>query len=216
MANLPWFKLYGLDYLNSPTIARLTGCERSCWVTLMCYAATRSNSIEFLDEETLLLKSGIQKDTPDWEKTQGVLQKFIKFKMITLDNEAITLLNFEKRQELSLTSYQRVKRYRDKKRDDNEMIQNDNDRVEESRVEEIRIEKSIHGEFKNVLLTPDEHGKLITKLGEKNTYLLIEELSGYLASKKVKYASHYATLLNWARRKIVEHINKPTKGKQIV
>lgn len=220
MANLPWFKLYGLDFLNSPTIARLTGNERSCWVTLMCYAATRDNNIEFLDEETLLLKSGIQKNTTEWEQTLGVIEKFVKFKMITVDNEMITLLNFEKRQEINLTPYERVKRYREKKRDDNEVIQNDNDRVDKIREEEIRIEKNIYGEFKNVLLTPEEYQKLILKLGDKNTNFLIEELSGYIKSlgKKgeLKYKDHYATIQNWARRKIVEHINKPTKGKQII
>jgi hypothetical protein len=68
--------------------------------------------------------------------------------------------------------------------------------------------KLIYGEFKNVKLEKDEYDKLIEKYGEKNTQVLIEELSGYMASKKTKYASHYAVLLNWARRKIQEYTQK--------
>lgn len=74
---------------------------------------------------------------------------------------------------------------------------------------------NIYGEFQNVNLTEEEYSKLIEKIGEVNTKLLIEELSGYMASKKTKYHNHYATLLNWARRKVVEHKEK-TKTRTIV
>lgn len=80
---------------------------------------------------------------------------------------------------------------------------------EENSIEESRIEeKHIYGEFENVKLSKIEHSKLVEKLGEKNTKILIEELSGYMASKKTKYVSHYATILNWARRKIEQHNTK--------
>lgn len=72
---------------------------------------------------------------------------------------------------------------------------------------------SIYGEFKNVKLTEEEYQKLIEAIGEPNTKLLIEELSGYMASKKKKYGSHYATIKNWARRRIIENVtNKKGKG----
>jgi len=71
-------------------------------------------------------------------------------------------------------------------------------------------DKLIYGEFENVFLSLEEYDKLIEKLGESNTKLLIEELSGYMASKKTKYSSHYATLLNWSRRKNeIKNQNKP-------
>ena len=85
-------------------------------------------------------------------------------------------------------------------------------RIEENRIEENRIEeinKCTLGEFKNVKLKKEEFDKLIEKLGEDNTKKLIEELSGYMASKKTKYINHYATLLNWSRRK---EENKKGKG----
>lgn len=75
--------------------------------------------------------------------------------------------------------------------------------------------KNIYGEFENVSLTEEEHQKLLDKYGEKNTNILIEELSGYMASTKKKYASHYATILNWARRKIQTVQEKTLKNRFI-
>lgn len=69
------------------------------------------------------------------------------------------------------------------------------------------------GEFKNVKMSKEEYEKLLERVGEKNTNILIEELSGYLKSTNKRYASHYATLLNWARRKVQEfnNSNKPKR-----
>lgn len=62
-------------------------------------------------------------------------------------------------------------------------------------------EKKKYGEFKNVLLTDIEFEKLIERLGNSLTSIIIEELSGYIESRGRRYSSHYATLLGWARRK---------------
>jgi len=77
----------------------------------------------------------------------------------------------------------------------------------------IREEKDAHGEFKNVFLKKDEYDKLTERIGEKNTKILIEELSSYMASKGKRYASHYAALLNWARRKYQENQKSTTTNK---
>lgn len=59
-------------------------------------------------------------------------------------------------------------------------------------------DKQVYGEFKNVLLTIDELEKLKTNFTD---YMdRIERLSQYVASSGKKYKSHYATILNWARR----------------
>jgi hypothetical protein len=72
-------------------------------------------------------------------------------------------------------------------------------RIEENRIEENNKEKykkESYGEFKNVKLTKEEYAKL-----EKSNLLpYIEKLSSYIASKGKKYKSHYATILNWARK----------------
>lgn len=85
------------------------------------------------------------------------------------------------------------------------------DRNKDRNINEIKNE---YGEFKNVFLTHEEFQKLNDRLGEKNTLLLIGELGGYLKSLgKNKYKDHYATLLNWARRKFQEHVDKNTTKK---
>lgn len=103
--------------------------------------------------------------------------------------------------------------------DETIVIPNGNQMAPQVRLGKVSIGKdslkNIYGEFENVLLTEEEHQKLLDKYGEKNTNILIEELSGYMASTKKKYASHYATLLNWARRKIQTVQDKTLKNRFI-
>lgn len=93
----------------------------------------------------------------------------------------------------------------------------DQDRLDKIRLEEntdiVASDKVIYGEFKNVKLTDEEYQKLCAKFSEKNTLIIIEELSAYMASKGKRYSSHYATLLNWGKRKIenYQQSNKPKR-----
>ena len=58
-----------------------------------------------------------------------------------------------------------------------------------------------YGEFNNVKMTTAEFEKFVQAVGAERANALIEELSSYLASSGKRYKSHYATLLNWGRRK---------------
>jgi hypothetical protein len=58
-----------------------------------------------------------------------------------------------------------------------------------------------YGEFGNVKMTTAEFEKLVQAVGADRANALIEELSSYLASSGKRYKSHYATLINWGRRK---------------
>ena len=58
-----------------------------------------------------------------------------------------------------------------------------------------------YGEFGNVKMTTAEFEKFVQAEGADRANALIEELSSYLASSGKRYKSHYATLLNWGRRK---------------
>lgn len=78
------------------------------------------------------------------------------------------------------------------------------------------INKVKYGEFGNVFLTDEELEKLKNAFGEQNTLFLIEELSAYMASKKKSYSSHYATLLNWGRRKVQNHQDKLQAKKRTI
>lgn len=86
---------------------------------------------------------------------------------------------------------------------------------EQNRVEENRIEqKKSVGEFKNVQLREEELAKLIERYGRSAVKQLVDELSTYLKSSGKRYKDHYATLLNWARRKGVVEIAKPITPKE--
>ena len=61
--------------------------------------------------------------------------------------------------------------------------------------------QNTYGEFGNVKMTTAEFEKLVQADGAERANALIEELSSYLASSGKRYKSHYATLLNWGRRK---------------
>lgn len=91
-----------------------------------------------------------------------------------------------------------------------ECIQNVSSLDSQVRLGKVRLgkESSAFGQFKNVQLTDDEYSNLVEALGEGPLGALIEELSGYIESTGKKYKSHYATIQNWARRKIQEHATK--------
>ncbi len=61
-------------------------------------------------------------------------------------------------------------------------------------------EKLLYGQFSNVLLTENEYAKLRERFSEIDADAKIENLSIGIESKGYKYKSHYATILNWARR----------------
>jgi len=66
------------------------------------------------------------------------------------------------------------------------------------KLSKVKLNKNKYGEFQNVLLTDEEYEKIKDKLD------IVEELSGYIASTGKRYSSHYATILNWARRKTTQ------------
>ena len=74
--------------------------------------------------------------------------------------------------------------------------------------------KNSYGEFGNVKMTTAEFEKLVQAEGADRANALIEELSSYLASSGKRYKSHYATLLNWGRRKDKESKGAPKSFKQ--
>ena len=61
----------------------------------------------------------------------------------------------------------------------------------------LNTNKKTHGEFMNVCLSDEE----VEKIKEKGLESLIDELSEYIESSGKKYKSHYATILQWARKR---------------
>lgn len=81
------------------------------------------------------------------------------------------------------------------------------DRIGKDRLGEVK-DKKRYGELQNVSLSDEEHQKLIQRYGRSATAHLIEELSTYIGSSGKRYKDHYATLLNWARRKNVVEVKQ--------
>ncbi len=158
MAN-QWFKFYGGEYLCDPKILQLNGDERSCWVTLLALASqTDDGLIRFLSEGQLRLMSGVLSGVE-------VLEKFEKLQMIRNDNGDVTILNWQKRQEHSLTPYERVKRYREKKKKDNAVITTEENRIEENRIDNTNT-------VVLVAPTPQDKNRDFFEGGEEYTKLL--------------------------------------------
>lgn len=133
---MKWFKFYGQDYLSDPKMLALSASERSCWITLLAYASVNDNGkITFLSEEQLMMQAGLSFQHDEWDMTKGILKKLEKLEMIQIDNEVITVKNWQKRQETSLTNYERVKRFREKKRNDNVMITSEENRRDKKRID---------------------------------------------------------------------------------
>lgn len=69
-----------------------------------------------------------------------------------------------------------------------------------------KIEKIKHGD--DVLLTAEEHSKLVAKLGAERAGRAIEILDNYLGSKGTKYKSHYKAILSWVIKRLEEDERK--------
>jgi hypothetical protein len=93
-----------------------------------------------------------------------------------------------------------------------------NDSVTQSRVEKRRIEERECARAKvkildYVLLTTEEHTKLISGYGKAITENYIHRLNNYIGSKGDKYKSHYSTILTWMDKDKVQKLPPPTKVK---
>lgn len=71
-------------------------------------------------------------------------------------------------------------------------------------------QKQSYGKLQLVMLTEDEHKKLVSEYGEKVVNDYIDKLDLYVGSKGAKYSSHYATIINWLTR---DGVAKSTKSK---
>jgi hypothetical protein len=228
---MKWFKFYGQDWLTDMKIMSMSMEDRLCYITLLALASSSDNNgtIKACNEEVIIRLSNIPEDTfhdiNPVENARGCLKRYEALQCVTLhDNGDVTINNFQRRQNEFLSGAERQKKYRERKKkanikdksdilernDSNVTQRNDsNARLDKTRLDKnIYIEKESYGELENVKLTKDEYSKLLNLLGEHNLNSLIFELDTYMASKGKRYKSHYATLLNWAKRKADKQITK--------
>lgn len=108
--------MYGQEYVSDPKIHSLTADERSCWLTLLCYASISNVEGEVMNmtEEKLKVLSGVDMGAPQI----SILEKLDILGMIKLRPDGtILIVNWNKRQEKdAMSGYERIKRYRERKK----------------------------------------------------------------------------------------------------
>lgn len=233
---MKWFKFYGQDWLTDTKIISLRIEERLCFLTLLCLASTedKGGQVSNCDEEMIIRLTQLYENPYDTDNEVSRARGFLKnlenmgmITMITNDNTgrySCVINKFQERQSSNLTGYERVKKYRENQKNSvtkpkSKRVINDNvgDVIKDNaRIDKNRIEKNIHniqyGELKKVSLSSEEYTRLVDLFGQTGVDVLIFELDTYIASSGKKYKSHYATLLNWAKRKF-DQKQLQTKGR---
>ncbi len=87
-------------------------------------------------------------------------------------------------------------------------------KVKRSKVKlsKVKLSKEKYKDF--ILLTDEEHKKLLQRYGENNTRKLIDSLNRYIGSTGKEYKSHYFTLLNFAKRDDMPELKPPKEDAQ--
>lgn len=179
----PWIKIHR-RLLRNPEWVTLTDAERGQLVGIWLLAADHDGVIPSSGE--LIQKLCYMSKEPNLNKF--IELGFIESNGIPLDAK----LTPTRRQDVT------PKAETDKRR-----IETDNGVIDA---------KVSHGSFQNVKLTNEELTKLQEKFGQQESNQRIEVLSEYMASKGKKYASHYATILAWARKEGWKDGNKSDGG----
>ena len=98
-------------------------------------------------------------------------------------------------------------------------IKLDKTKLDKTKLDKTRLDETKKKEYISkikyldfVFLTKKEYNNLVRKYGEDNAGDLIYQLNNHIGSTGQKYASHYYTLLSWARHnelEILEDITEP-------
>jgi len=114
-SKLSWFKFYAHDWLTDLKIVDMSSEYRICYLTLLCLASVSSvrGSIKDCTEKRLIRGANFGTEA-ERERAKGCIQFFISNGMITNDNGIVTVKKFAKRQGQVLSTYERVKKHREK------------------------------------------------------------------------------------------------------
>ena len=202
-----YVKLYRKT-LDNPIIIKDNDYFR-VWIQLLLMA-NHSNRKVIFGNQTIELKAGelitgreelAKKCNITSSKVERILKRLKIEQQIEQQTcskgRLITIQNWKQYQITEQQSEQQVNNERTTSEQRANTNKNDKNVKNERIIKENIKEKKYYGEFKNVLLGDEELEKLKNKFIDYE--LRIEKLSNYIASKGVKYKSHYATILSWAR-----------------
>jgi hypothetical protein len=118
------------DCIDNPKVLKLPDALRWQWVALLCVASKNDGVLPPIDDVALCLR------VPE-AKAAEYITKLVKAKLIDREGDVFVPHNWSKRQFKSDTSTERVKRYRDKKRN---VSSNVSETVTETAPEQSRTE----------------------------------------------------------------------------
>lgn len=210
MAN-PWFKFYGTEYLGDQKMLALTACERSCWITLLCYASQNNGVVRHLDEVTLMQQAGVNFKEDEWDITTGVLEHFESLGMIKIEkNGSIKVRNWSKRQESLLTNAERQARFRERKNSNAKVTgqsYESNARTDKNRIDKKREEESPLASLSYLKTIPHEDIKEFTsrfEVNEKQVKSKAEDLLNWCYSNGKRKKNYRLFLLNALKKDFSE------------
>lgn len=225
-----WIKLYVDQTLRGTCFIELLPDERFIWFGFLLLAGDNAMEGKICVTEEMgfsnkQLASLLKCNT---ELINRSIKKMIRYEKIKVcKNNIIQILNWKKYQ----SEYQRQRDYREeyKRRKDKKNkisnksvvtqsnnakcvierdIEEDKD-IDKDKEKKIIKEKEKYLDF--VLLTEEEHKKLLNKLGKNRTEEMIERLNNYIGSQGKKYKSHYFTILSWDRKDPDKEPTRKTK-----
>ena len=196
-------KTYGfhkkVDHIANSQIITATGLCKAV-ISRALHSLADSNIIS-RDNKTI----GLQKDWTQWQKLAiSSTSDDEKLAILsTSDDEKLAILS----QELAILSHElaesstKVSNSVVSRGGRGGVLQKKKETITKETIQKKEERKSYGEEFKVVLLSDEEYQKLIDKFGELGVRERIEALAFHVQSKGTKYQSHYATILNWERRK---------------
>jgi len=194
----PSFQFYPADWLSDPNVVSMTAEERGAYIHLLAFMWNTDDCSLNNDEEYLARLSGVNKVV-----IRSLLHLFNK------SDKGVIRHNRLDRERGKQDGYRKAcseagkigmqKRWGAKTKAKDKVVITKHNSSSSSSSSSSSKEKYIYGEFSNVKLLKAEFNKLIDKFGERLAEK-IESLSSYIASTGKKYSSHYATILNWARK----------------
>lgn len=224
-----WIKLK-TDFFNQETIdfmlSQENGFQYVVLYQMLCLQAANNNGELSSKIGEIIIPYDAEKITRDTKhfNYDTVLVALDLFKKLGLiyeeENKILRISNFNEMVGSEVSSAKRVREfrerqkalqcntnvtqeieYRDKILDINIKEKDNNNKLLLS-----KKKKLAYGTFNNVKLTDEEYQKLKEQFSDYEEK--IENMSYYLQSKGDKYKSHYATILNWARKEKQQPKNK--------
>lgn len=161
---MKWFKFYGQDWLTDTKVISLSVEQRLCFITLLCLASAedKNGQVSNFNEDMIIrltqLYDNPYDDNNEVSRARGFLEKLEQMGMITMitnDNAGrftYMINKFDDRQNSNLTGYERVKRFRENKKnsvvkpslkyvinDNTTNVIKDNARIDKNRIDKNRV-----------------------------------------------------------------------------